>query len=486
MSLRTLFVLTLLARIAVADQLFHYGALAIDRRDGFYYGWANDYPTLGDAIDRALAECTNRGGKCRVVLAWSGRGCGAYRTIDGKVGTAYGWGVAATRDEADAIARREAEKRSKHVPATNFVWGCNERVATPFRPLFDAGGVVAEPRTFVHEGGWADVNGLAVSPDSKTVAAADGSGKIRLWEVASGQQRQVLEAGLRDAFDVAYSPDGRWLASAHLNGAVLWNARTGRSVQNLRGHMAAVKAVAFSPDSATLATGASSSFQGMDTLDDGGVRLWSVPNGSSKAVYPHLFKYGVHAVAFGNDGTVIAGGDAGEAARRLRVLSGGQWLSAGNVGWARSIAVSNDGRLLASASFHDQMLEVFELPSFRPLFSKKTRTPLAVAFSPDGGELASGHIGGQISVWDVASGTLVETLNGHERSMNALAYAPDGSFLASGSDDRTVRIWPRDAAAGDAALRAVLETEQGHVKEVAKRRATKAASEARRRRDAKR
>ena len=76
-----------------------YGALAIDRGNGFYYGWAIDRPTLAEAEKEAIEECNSKGGKCTVVLSFSGAGCAAYRFITGNVGMGYGWGLAPTREE---------------------------------------------------------------------------------------------------------------------------------------------------------------------------------------------------------------------------------------------------------------------------------------------------------------------------------------------------------------------------------------------------
>lgn len=102
-----------------------YGALAIDKTNGFYYGWAYDNASLDGAENRAIEECNKKGGNCVAVLSWSGPGCAAYRTIAGNVGTAYGWGVAANKTAADAIATREALKNSGGVSPANFVWACN-------------------------------------------------------------------------------------------------------------------------------------------------------------------------------------------------------------------------------------------------------------------------------------------------------------------------------------------------------------------------
>jgi hypothetical protein len=102
-----------------------FGALAIDRSNGFYYGWSYDYSTLAEAEQKAIEECNKKGGNCTVVLLFSGVGCAAYRTIDGNVGNAYGWGIGNSKEEADKIATKECLKRSNGKPANNFVWSCN-------------------------------------------------------------------------------------------------------------------------------------------------------------------------------------------------------------------------------------------------------------------------------------------------------------------------------------------------------------------------
>jgi Fibrobacter succinogenes major domain (Fib_succ_major). len=115
-----------------------FGALAIDRSNGFYYGWSADQPSLGAAEQRALEECNKRGGNCSVVLTYSGTGCAVYRTIDGKVGTAFGWAVAKTKEAADALATSECLKRSNGQPATNYVWSCNSSGTAPLKEIYNA------------------------------------------------------------------------------------------------------------------------------------------------------------------------------------------------------------------------------------------------------------------------------------------------------------------------------------------------------------
>ncbi len=120
-----------------------FGALAIDRSNGFYYGWSHDYSTLTEAEQKAIEECKKMGGNCSVVLSYSGTGCAAYRTIKGNVGTAFGWGVAKTKAEADAIAIKECEKRSNGNPSTNFVWSCNGVNSGTLKEIYNASEEIA-------------------------------------------------------------------------------------------------------------------------------------------------------------------------------------------------------------------------------------------------------------------------------------------------------------------------------------------------------
>jgi uncharacterized protein (TIGR02145 family) len=115
-----------------------FGALAIDRSNGFYYGWSYDYATQAEADLKAVEECKKKGGNCSVVLSYSGTGCAAYRTINGTVGTAFGWGLAKTKEEADAIALKECLKRSNGVNPTNFVWSCNAANTVALKEIYNA------------------------------------------------------------------------------------------------------------------------------------------------------------------------------------------------------------------------------------------------------------------------------------------------------------------------------------------------------------
>src|SRR5262249_9767302 len=127
---------------------------------------------------------------------------------------------------------------------------------------------------------------------------------VRVWDLETGRPVWEREAHAAVVMDVAYSPDGRWLASAGVNnrygeGEVrLWDAETGREIHNFNKYTAGVHGVAFSPDSRSLASG----------WGDGMVRIWDAkdPVGAAREVTGHAGR--VERVVFLPDSRLASAG----------------------------------------------------------------------------------------------------------------------------------------------------------------------------------
>jgi Tol biopolymer transport system component/predicted Ser/Thr protein kinase len=135
----------------------------------------------------------------------------------------------------------------------------------------------------------------------------------------------------------------------------------------------------------------------------------------------------------------------------------------------RSVAISPDGRTLASGSF-DATVKIWDLGTGEPIRtlhqdSKAEELVSSVAISPDGRTLVSGSnsYGGTVKIWSLATGELLRTLAKNIDGVSSVAISPDGLAIASGSEDTTVKLWD----AGSGAMLATLYGHSGAVRSVA-------------------
>jgi WD40 repeat protein len=280
------------------------------------------------------------------------------------------------------------------------------------------------------------VNGVAFSPDGKTLATASDDHTARLWNTTTHRQiGATLTSYAAPVSDVAFSPDGNTLATADFDHvARLWNVASHHQINKpLTGHTDPVNSVAFSPDGQILATAS----------DDHTARLWDVV--SHRQIGDPLTGHtdSVRNVAFSPDGKVLATASWDETVRLWDVVSHRQIgnLLTGHTGIYFSLAFSPDGTTLATAS-DSQPVRLWGVASRRQIGEPLTNHAVGATFSPDSKTLATASDDGSVRLWDVASRRQIgEPLTGHAGMVFDVAFSPDGNTLATASDDRTVRLW---------------------------------------------
>jgi WD40 repeat protein len=135
----------------------------------------------------------------------------------------------------------------------------------------------------------------------------------------------------------------------------------------------------------------------------------------------------------------------------------------GHTDWVLSVAISSNGRLVASGS-RDNTVRLWEVATGkeRAVLRGHSESVNTVAFSPDGQTLASGSgtfdkvrgwLGGEIKLWDVARSSERATLRGHSRAVGSLDFSPDGKTLASGADDDLIKLWDVSSGRVEASFR---------------------------------
>ena len=284
------------------------------------------------------------------------------------------------------------------------------------------------------------VETVAFSPDGKTLASVDLFNAVRLWDVADRRLAATPFGGETEIDAVAFSPDGRFLAGADTGDGVtrLWDVSARRQVRTFtNGSTDATTAVAFSPDGKILATG----------YGGGQVRLWDVMTGQQiGAPLPaSLNGDSVDTVAFNPDGRTLAVSSGfgmvqlWDAATRRRICGP---LEIGTA-TVRAAAFSPDGKILATAGDDGavQPWNVATCQQVTPL-NGDTSTVTSLAFSPDGKILATAGSDGMVRLWDLTTRQqLGNPFNGDAGPVTSVAFSPDGQILASGNSDGTVRLW---------------------------------------------
>jgi WD40 repeat protein len=253
-----------------------------------------------------------------------------------------------------------------------------------------------------------------------------------LWDVATGHQRAVLQGHTYWIGSLAFSGDGKTLASGSADQTVrLWDLATGQQRALLKGHTGIVHSVAFSPDGKTLASAGG--------FPDNTVRLWDAATGKERAVLK-VHTSTVLSLAFSPDGKTLASGGTVQIGAVFPVsvvgalgsgLGQGPLLSASTLSPYRpQTVILGEVRLWDVATGQQ-----------RAVLSGHASVVYSVCFSPDGKTLASGSWDKTVRLWDVATGQQKAALQGHTGPVRSVAFSRDGQSLASGSEDQTVRLW---------------------------------------------
>jgi WD40 repeat protein len=278
---------------------------------------------------------------------------------------------------------------------------------------------------------------------------------LAIRDVATGQVDLAIPTGSDSIECISLSSDGARIATgvradpfemkpnAEVN---VWDTRTGMCLLTRKQQRGDVTAVAFSPDGKHLASAANPAYSsGMPSE----VTIWDSETGNETLVMKGR-PIGVSTLAFSPDGkTIVTGGEfipknSRKVMGEVKVWStatGQELVNLNKVpGRVYQVAYSHDGKRLACACA-DGTVIVWDLKDSQKTLTLKGHSDLvsSISFSPDDSRLASASQDRSIRIWDTLTGQEVLAFTGHRRGMTWLAFSPDGKQLAANVGG--VRIW---------------------------------------------
>lgn len=279
---------------------------------------------------------------------------------------------------------------------------------------------------------------VAFSPDGKLLATSWIT-QVLVFDPATGQQRFALAGktvGATTGYNLAsgqvsFSPDGKRLAVANVDGTpVVWDLATQGKVLTLTGYQLTANAIAYSPDGTLLATGG----------DEGIVKVWDAVTGQDRFTLDHGGV--IHSVAFSPDGTRLASASENGTLKIWDPATGEELLDVPGMAGLYDMAFMADSRRLVTAG-QDGTARVWDATSGQQLLelAGHAGTVVGVACSPDGGRVATAGYDGTVRIWDAGPGRELATLQGHADVVWDVAFSPDGSRIGTASVDGTARLW---------------------------------------------
>ena len=290
---------------------------------------------------------------------------------------------------------------------------------------------------------------VAFSPDGRWLASCGRDAKTELYDLSAIQSGKFRTVGAlyTVATGVAFSADSRLLVSISMAGEVqLIDVETQRT-RFQSSDAGILYPLAFSPGGRLLAANyvefKAGQMHRIPTPTDTKFAIWDATNFQPKVTF-EVQPRPITAFAFSADGhSLLTGNDIGSVV--VWPVDGGPPARTIQFPRGRVLAFSPDGHWIASWDEDgSEILDLFDAVTGKRVFQLTGQggTIGRAAFSADSRWVATtNEDGNNIVIWDVSKGRLLWNLTGHSERVNSVAFSPDGSRLASGSDYKTVRIW---------------------------------------------
>ncbi len=341
-----------------------------------------------------------------------------------------------TADVSDRLAAQSTALEATDPLTASLLAGAAWRIAPTAQARYSLLESLAQPVRGILAAQSGVVTAVAYSPGGKTLAAGYSGGTIRLWDVASHRVISTASWG-GAALALAFTGGGKTLEVAGPAAVGIWNLTNQAAIaaQPLAG-VTGGRAVAFSPDGTTVATGD----------DDGNVRLWDAATQQEIGAPMSSDLKPVEAVAFSPDGTEVAAASSDGTVQLWNAATqqeAGTTMAAGSAA-VSALAFSPGGKFLAAGG-DDGNLRLWDIATQSQAgATMATGAPVAaLSFNANGTTLATAESNGATELWAFATQEQTGAALAAQGagSASALAFSPDASVLATGDGNGSIELW---------------------------------------------
>ena len=313
-------------------------------------------------------------------------------------------------------------------------------------PVFLLVGALQVPSLSAQEGLTHDlVWKPAISPDGSKAVVMDGK-ELRVVEVKTGKELQVIKGHECTIYAVAYSPDGKRILSGDGNCLRLWDAQTGKQLLRLEGRNGNLSSLAMTSDERFAVSGHSAG-SGVGMVPPRDLFLWDLKTGQVVSQDKIVLDRWIAQHHFPGFYELLPRKGREQLPPIIRdLLTGPTYREECRFEGQKEVncvAMSPDGKRVVCGC-EDGRARVLELKNGNEtccLGGREGKGVLGVAFSPDGERVLVGTREGEVRLWQVRGKSAPRSFDGHKGAVYCVAFSPDGRRALSGGEDKTVRFW---------------------------------------------
>lgn len=297
------------------------------------------------------------------------------------------------------------------------------------------------------EGHTGDVQKVAFSPDGKIIASASYDKTIKLWDANTQQELKTLAGHEKVVEVIDFSPDGKYLVSGDRDGnLLLWNIKFSNNQlpnnlkpQKIDGEQynnSGIAALDFSPDSQQIAV----------SFYDGKIRIWNVADFAGEPVIvKDDYQSTIYALNYSPSGENLVLGDNSGNLTIWNLENNSNLVKprSHNAG-INELTYSPDGQKIVSSSSDGTIKLWNSQGQHLDTYDSQAKNEATVAFSPDSKIIAVGNSNGKIELWDVGDrpfNFVKSFIHSEGKAVNSLSFSPNGNTLVSGGDYGTIQLW---------------------------------------------